>query len=931
MIIARESRSRVQIQKICDTDFSSGILCVMIGLLLIFALVPGVSAFSSKYHYDLAVDTLRDEGIGIGQPQIWYVAEMDNMVDLTGLGSDNDFVDFTIVPHFSDIDDSVIESLLYDNGHFEGWDYGGIKNAAGVDYEWGRLQEQTYREVKYAEAHGDTRHLLATLGMSLHTAQDFYAHTNWADLTDDGTIAALSSADDYSGNVTWFDVNATDRATLAGQLYSDSDMATHDLTNKDYASRPHFDTAYRQAYYTSRQWIRMVRSWVSDDFWNAAMAPDIDTSGWGSNWNHYFMGLEWFTGAWNGKFSTHYFDLLTWYTQNNGLHIAIEHADYREPWYRAKVIGADLYSYSLGSSWTPEAHPRMEDIPEVRWLRLQTLHAQQTDCDAFWDIDPGSHADFYPIVTVNSHAYYDVPDPGSFPWDGQDDLYPNAWVDNIPLPMDAETVDVRYALWDDDHPWSSDDHCDIVWEYGQKDWVRTLSTGDPKTVVVTNGLRRCTWYWGSYGDGDEARVELLYEFIPQGESAGIIGLEINANPDTIHAGDPVTYTYTVTNEGGRPLSDVSITDDAGFVPVYREGDVNTNVRLDAGEVWNYTGAATPVTTTGNFVNTATVTATDTWSGSVVKRTAAEIVFILHPAIQVEKTVSSPAINRGESVMYTYNVTNTGDVRLGDITVTDDKTSPQPVTGTDGYNIGDLNEDNMLNPEEIEELSCTGSGCLIGDTDGDGTLSPEEIQALEDLKENGTRRPAEYWMYTATSSPTNTITNTVTVSGTDPLDLTISAGDSATVVVTVLVSVDIRPGGCPNSLNMKSRGVLPVAILGGLPDYTLDEIDISSVRLNGITPERAAREDVATPYLGTDVCGCNDLKKDGNPDASFKFDTPLIAGTMGITDRNAGVPLTLTGTLTDGITLVRGGDCVRIVQEPDLKLPATPVKSYIRLK
>jgi hypothetical protein len=39
------------------------------------------------------------------------------------------------------------------------------------------------------------------------------------------------------------------------------------IPEKDYAGTLYFSNAYREAFYTSWQWIRLVENWVSPLFW----------------------------------------------------------------------------------------------------------------------------------------------------------------------------------------------------------------------------------------------------------------------------------------------------------------------------------------------------------------------------------------------------------------------------------------------------------------------------------------------------------------------------------------------------------------------------------------------------------------------------------------------------------------------------------------
>lgn len=53
-----------------------------------------------------------------------------------------------------------------------------------------------------------------------------------------------------------------------------------------------------------------------------------------------------------------------------------------------------------------------------------------------------------------------------------------------------------------------------------------------------------------------------------------------------------------------------------------------------------------------------------------------------------------------------------------------------------------------------------------------------------------------------------------------------------IVATPKVSLDIKPGSCPNPLNHRSRGVLPVALLG-TDSFDVSNIDVSTLSLNQV--------------------------------------------------------------------------------------------------
>lgn len=142
-----------------------------------------------------------------------------------------------------------------------------------------------------------------------------------------------------------------------------------------------------------------------------------------------------------------------------------------------------------------------------------------------------------------------------------------------------------------------------------------------------------------------------------------------------------------------------------------------------------------------------------------------------------------------------------------------------------------------------------------------------------------------------------------------------AADSCLDTVTVEdnenpVMVDVKPQSCPNPLNIRSRGVVPAAILGS-ENFDIAEIDPATVTLEGVPALRWDVEDVSTPVGDTaDTCACNAFGGDGYSDLTLKFDKGEIVAALGAVDDGDLVPLTLTGQLLDG-TPIGGTDCLLI--------------------
>ncbi len=130
---------------------------------------------------------------------------------------------------------------------------------------------------------------------------------------------------------------------------------------------------------------------------------------------------------------------------------------------------------------------------------------------------------------------------------------------------------------------------------------------------------------------------------------------------------------------------------------------------------------------------------------------------------------------------------------------------------------------------------------------------------------------------------------------------------------VTVPVDIKPGGCPNPVNVGSKGVLPFAILG-TASFDVTTIDPATVTLAGVAPLRWSLEDVGTPYeplvRRIDAYQCSALGPDGYLDMTFKFDTQGIAAALGDVHDKEVRTLQVSGRLRDG-TEIQGEDVVVI--------------------
>jgi hypothetical protein len=112
----------------------------------------------------------------------------------------------------------------------------------------------------------------------------------------------------------------------------------------------------------------------------------------------------------------------------------------------------------------------------------------------------------------------------------------------------------------------------------------------------------------------------------------------------------------------------------------------------------------------------------------------------------------------------------------------------------------------------------------------------------------------------------------------------------------IVNIDIKPDGFPNSINLRSRGTVPVAILSS-PTFDASTVDASSVTLAGAAVELKGR--------GIPMTSLEDVNGDG------LMDLILHIATEALTLTGADTEAVLEGRTTSG-QLIRGVETVRIV-------------------
>ncbi|MBP0905118.1 gliding motility-associated C-terminal domain-containing protein [Mariniflexile gromovii] len=186
------------------------------------------------------------------------------------------------------------------------------------------------------------------------------------------------------------------------------------------------------------------------------------------------------------------------------------------------------------------------------------------------------------------------------------------------------------------------------------------------------------------------------------------------------AGETITYTFTVSNEGNTSITNVVITDPmlTGAIAL-TSGDTDSDNQLDVNETWVYTSNYTITQDNidaGLVSNQATVTGTSTGGmavsdlsddNSVLEDDATKTTLCRTQAIAIIKQASLNDENSngcsedGETISFIFTVSNQGNTSLSTVTVTDPLLT-DPIV----YNSGDTDADGKLDVDELWIFSGT---------------------------------------------------------------------------------------------------------------------------------------------------------------------------------------------------------------------------------
>lgn len=201
------------------------------------------------------------------------------------------------------------------------------------------------------------------------------------------------------------------------------------------------------------------------------------------------------------------------------------------------------------------------------------------------------------------------------------------------------------------------------------------------------------------------------------------------------------------------------------------------------------------------------------------------------------------------------------------------------------------------------------GWVVGVASGTRSI-PWFYDGIQQYRMDQLLPPGSGWDFIHnTASSAQGISENGVIVGTGILNGTIRA--YAAVPFVTPVQIDILPGTCTNPLQAGRGGQVSVALLG-TASLDVQQLELASIRLNGVAPERMAFEDVSGP--AATAGGCPTEGADGRMDLVLKFDARALAATASYFVAGGQPSFKLSGYLADayGGGLVLGSDTMSLV-------------------
>jgi uncharacterized repeat protein (TIGR01451 family) len=149
-----------------------------------------------------------------------------------------------------------------------------------------------------------------------------------------------------------------------------------------------------------------------------------------------------------------------------------------------------------------------------------------------------------------------------------------------------------------------------------------------------------------------------------------------ANPTSVAVGDSIEYTYTITNDGSVAVDNVTLEDDLlGSIELGGETTLGAGATITVSA--NYTVVESDLP--GPLVNTATVSGKDLEGNTITANASSTVDLTSTASLQVTKSADRDSATPHQTINYTYNVTNNGNVTIDGLSLEDNMLGTIPLS------------------------------------------------------------------------------------------------------------------------------------------------------------------------------------------------------------------------------------------------------------